>query len=69
MIFYQQERDQACVFETVFQKKSALWKTAFTQQGVLSVKECCEEALPKVKYFKVKENPCQNVAVKENEKM
>lgn len=44
-------------------------QAAFTQQGVLTVQECCEEALPNVKYFKVKENPCQIVAVKENEKM
>lgn len=69
MIFHQQERDPAHVFETIFQKKVHCGKqAAFTQQGMMSVQECCEEALPSMKYFKVKENPCQIVAVREMRK-
>lgn len=40
MIFHYQERDQNHVFETIFQKEVQCRKqAAFTQQGVLSVRE------------------------------
>ena len=64
-IFHYQERDQTHVFETIFQKEVQCRKqAAFTQQGVLSVQEHCEETPQNMQFFKVKENPCQILAVK-----
>lgn len=62
MIFHYQE--------TIFQREvQCRRQAAFTQQGVLSVQECGEEAPQNWHFFKVKENPCQILAVKENEKV
>lgn len=70
MIFQYQERDQTHGFETVFQKEVQCRKqAAFTQQGVLSVRQHCEAAPQNMRFFKVKESPRQTLAVKENEKV
>lgn len=70
MIFHYQETDQTHGFETIFQKEVRRRKqAAVTQRGVLSVWEHCEEAPQNMQSFKVKENPCQILAAKENEKV
>lgn len=69
MIFHYQERNQIHGLETIFQKEAQCRKqAAFTQQGVLSVQEHREATPQNMQFFKVKENSCQILAVKENEK-
>lgn len=70
MIFHYQERDQTRSSEIIFQREvQCRRQAAFTQQGVLSAQECWEETPQNRHFFKVKENPCQILAVKENEKV